>query len=141
MLLYPYRMIYHKPQKGRTAIPMKDKLTLFTKYLLDFMFYSGILVIITLPFSVRFYGRYSTYFAENYYSLCVVLFLSGVFAILIVQQLRRMFRTVIDDDCFIRENVKSLEKMSTYSFLLQSLPRAVSLSSSRPPSLSSSLSL
>ena len=103
---------------------MKDKLTLFTKYLLDFMFYSGILVIITLPFSVRFYGRYSTYFAENYYSLCVVLFLSGVFAILIVQQLRRMFRTVIDD-----------------AFLLQSLPRAVSLSSSRPPSLSSSLSL
>ncbi len=97
---------------------MKDKLTLFTKYLLDFMFYSGMLVIITLPFSVRFYGRYSTYFAENYYSLCVVLFLSGIFAILIVQQLRRMFRTVIDDDCFIRENVKSLEKMSTYSFFI-----------------------
>ena len=91
---------------------MKDKLTLFTKYLLDFMFYSGMLVIITLPFSVRFYGRYSTYFAENYYSLCVL------FAILIVQQLRRMFRTVIDDDCFIRENVKSLEKMSTYSFFI-----------------------
>ena len=89
---------------------MKDKLTLFTKYLLDFMFYSGMLVIITLPFSVRFYGRYSTYFAENYYSLCVVLFLSGIFAILI--------RTVIDDDCFIRENVKSLEKMSTYSFFI-----------------------
>ena len=97
---------------------MKDKLTLFTKYLLDFMFYSGIIVIITLPFSVRFYGRYSTYFAENYYSLCVVLFLSGIFAILIVQQLRRMFKTVIDDDCFIHENVKSLEKMSNYSFFI-----------------------
>lgn len=120
---------------------MKDKLTLFTKYLLDFMFYSGMLVIITLPFSVRFYGRYSTYFAENYYSLCVVLFLSGIFAILIVQQLRRMFRTVIDDDCFIRENVKSLEKMSTYSFLSQSSPHAAFLSLLRLPSLSLFLSL
>ena len=104
--------------KEGLTILMKDKLTLFTKYLLDFMFYSGIFVIITLPFSVRFYGRYSTYFAENYYSLCVVLFLSGIFAILIVQQLRRMFKTVIDDDCFIHENVKSLEKMSSYSFFI-----------------------
>lgn len=97
---------------------MKDKLTLYTKYLLDFMFYSGIIVIVTLPLSVKFYGRYSTYFANNYYSLCVVLFLSGIFAILIIQQLRRMFETVINGDCFIRENVRSLEKMSIYSFFI-----------------------
>ena len=29
-----------------------------------------------------------------------------------------MFKTVIDDDCFIHENVKSLEKMSSYSFFI-----------------------
>ncbi|MCI6714326.1 MAG: DUF2975 domain-containing protein, partial [Lachnospiraceae bacterium] len=62
---------------------MKDKLTLFTKYLLDFMFYMGIVVIITLPFSIKLYGHYNTYFAENYYSLCVIFFLSGIFAVLI----------------------------------------------------------
>ena len=33
---------------------MKDKLALFTKYLLDFMFYSGIAVIATLPISFKF---------------------------------------------------------------------------------------
>ena len=92
---------------------MKDKLTLFTKYLLDFMFYSGILVILTLPFSIRFYGNYNTYFRDNYYSLLVVFFLSGIFAVLIIYELRKMFRSVLNDDCFIRENVTSLEKMST----------------------------
>lgn len=97
---------------------MKDKLTLFTKFLLDFMFYAGIVVIVTLPLSIKFYGKFNTYFADNYYSLCVILFLSGIFAVLILQQLRRMFGTVLNDDCFVRENVASLEKMSIYSFFI-----------------------
>ena len=97
---------------------MKDKLTLFTKFLLDFMFYAGIVVIVTLPLSIKFYDRFNTYFAENYYSLCVIFFLSGIFAVLILQQLRRMFGTVLNDDCFVRENVASLEKMSIYSFFI-----------------------
>ena len=97
---------------------MKDKLTLFTKFLLDVMFYAGIVVTLTLPLSIKFYGRYNSYFADNYYSLCVILFLSGIFAILIIRQLRKMFSTVIADDCFIRENVTSLERMSIYSFFI-----------------------
>ena len=97
---------------------MKDKLTLFTKYLLDFMFYAGIIVIATLPLSIKFYGTYNRYFADNYYSLLVILFLSGIFAVLILQQLRKMFGSVLNDDCFIHENVVSLEKMSIYSFFI-----------------------
>lgn len=97
---------------------MKDKLTLFTKYLLDFMFYMGIVVIITLPISIKLYGHYNTYFAENYYSLCVIFFLSGIFAVLILRELRKMFRSVLNDDCFIRENVICLERMSIYSFFI-----------------------
>lgn len=97
---------------------MKDRLTLYTKYLLDMMFYMGIIVIITLPLSIRFYGRYNSYFTDNYYSLCVIFFLSGIFAVLIVKELRSMFRSVLDDDCFIRDNVTSLERMSIYSFFI-----------------------
>lgn len=93
-------------------------LTRFTKYLLDFMYYAGILVTLTLPFSIKFYGKYNSYFRENYYSLLVVLFLSGIFAVLIIHELRKMFRSVLNDDCFITENVKSLERMSIYSFFI-----------------------
>ena len=39
---------------------MKDKLTIFTKYLLDFMFYAGIIVTATLPLSIHFYGLYNS---------------------------------------------------------------------------------
>lgn len=97
---------------------MKDRLTLFTKYLLDLMYFAGIFVTATLPFSIKFYGKYNSYFRDNFYSLLVVLFLSGVFAVLIIHELRKMFLSVIRDDCFIKENVESLDKMSIYSFCI-----------------------
>lgn len=97
---------------------MKDKLTLFTKYLLDFMFYAGIVVTATLPLSIRFYGRFNSYFAEYWIPLVIMFAISGVLAILIIYELRKMFQSVLDDDCFIRENVVSLRRMGTYSFLI-----------------------
>lgn len=95
-----------------------QSLTRFTKYLLDFMYYAGILTTLTLPFSIKFYGRYNSYFGENFYSLLVVFFMSGIFAILIIHELRKMLRSVLNDDCFVVENVKSLEKMGIYSFFI-----------------------
>ena len=97
---------------------MKDNLTLFTKYLLDFMFYSGFVVILTLPVTIRFYGKFDPFFAENFYSLWIVFLLAGVFAVLIIRELRKIFRSVLKDDCFIRENVISLDRMSLYSFMI-----------------------
>lgn len=112
------KSVPHRMDDWKGCFSMNDKLTQFTKYLLDLMFYAGIIVIATLPLSIKLYGRFNSYFAENYYSLCLLFFLSGIFAVLIVQQLRKMFRTVLEDNCFIHENVVSLEKMSIYSFFI-----------------------
>ncbi len=97
---------------------MKDKLTCFTKYLLDLMFYCGILVTITLPLSIYLYGKYNSYFKVYYWELVILFAFSGVFAILIIGNLRKMFKTVLSDDCFVKENVICLEKMGTYSFAI-----------------------
>ena len=97
---------------------MKDKLTLTTKLLLDFMFYAGILVTATLPLSIRLYGRHNSYFARNYIPLIFLFFFSGILAVLIINELRTIFRTVINDDCFIRDNVISLKRMGTYSLMI-----------------------
>lgn len=97
---------------------MKNKLTVFTKGLLDFMFFSGILTTILVPFIIRFYGRYNTYFAENIWPLSVIFVLSGILAVLIIGELRKMFRSVLNENCFIHENVVALRRMGTYSFLI-----------------------
>lgn len=95
---------------------MKDRLTLFTKYLLDFMFYAGIVVTATLPFSIRFVGQWVPRFAQYWIQMLILFAISGVLAILIILELRRMFRSVLDEDCFIQENVTSLRRMGNYSF-------------------------
>lgn len=100
---------------------MKDRLTVFTKYLLDFMFYAGIVVTATLPLSIRFYGRYNSYFREYWIYLVLLFGSSGILAILIILELRRMFKSVLEEDCFIRENVVSLRRMGTYSFCIAAI--------------------
>lgn len=100
---------------------MKDKITIFTKWILDIMFYSGILVILTLPVSIKVYGNYNSYFAKNYIPLCALFFMAGTLAVLIILELRKLFRSVINDDCFIMENVESLRRMGTYSFLIAAI--------------------
>lgn len=97
---------------------MNDKLTSFTKILLDFMYYAGIIVTIFVPLIIKGYGRYNSYFADNVPELSVIFILSGIFAVLIIHELRKLFKTVLADDCFIRENVTSLNKMGTYSFFI-----------------------
>ena len=45
----------------------KEMLTCLTKYLLDFMFYSGIAVTLTLPVSLKFVGKYLERVADHYW--------------------------------------------------------------------------
>ncbi len=98
---------------------MKDRLTVATKYLLDFMFFAGIPVTATVPLTIYWYGKYfNSWFRDFYIELCILFIVSGIFAVLILGELRKIFKTVLADDCFVRENVTSLKRMGTYSFII-----------------------
>ena len=97
---------------------MNNKLICFTKILLDFMYYAGILVTIFVPLILTGYGHYNAYFSANVIPLSLIFMPSGIFAVLIIYELRKMFKSVLADDCFIHENVISLRRMSTYSFFI-----------------------
>lgn len=98
----------------------KETVIIFTKYMLDFMFFSGIVVIISLPWLVRWVMTrfYYQNHEEHYKEIVLIYFILGILAILILGELRKIFRTVLRDDCFVRENVVSLQRMGTYSFLI-----------------------
>ena len=97
------------------------KLAKLTKGILDFMFYSGIIVCVTLPLTLKLAGKYMPDFLTFYYPLLVLFLASGIFAVLIILELRRMFSTVLKQDCFVEGNVKSLKKMGTYSFCIAAI--------------------
>ena len=80
----------------------------WTKFLLDFMFYAGIVVTATLPFSLKWIGTQLERVAENYKEAVIIYFVLGVSAIVLINELRKIFRTVLAEDCFVQENVASI---------------------------------
>ena len=57
----------------------RKEIVVFTKVLLDVMFYSGILVTASLPFTLKLAGKYySQDFAEHYIPMLAVFLVSGV---------------------------------------------------------------
>lgn len=108
-------------EKTDYAASLKAKkkiLTMGTKYLLDFMFYAGIVVTITLPYSIRKVGELLPYMVEHYEETVVIYFVLGIAALVLVRELRRIFGTVLAEDCFVQENVISLQKMGNWSFFI-----------------------
>ena len=96
----------------------KETLVRLTKYFLDFMFWGGIVVTATLPFSLKFLGNYVEHYQINYGELVIIYFVLGIAAVVILRELRKIFKTVINKDCFVRENVVSLNKMCKWSFFI-----------------------
>lgn len=96
----------------------KETLIKLTKYLLDFMFFAGIVVTALMPIVVKILCTISQNLQEHYLEGIIIYFVLGIAAVVILRELRRMFRTVINKDCFVRENVTSLDKMFKWSFFI-----------------------
>lgn len=97
----------------------QSRLISFTKYFLDFIFFSGILVEVSLPFSLKMLGEYYwKEMAEQYWPMLIIFGLSGICGLIIVYQLRKMMKTVVKRECFVDNNTKSLSTMGKVSFVI-----------------------
>ncbi len=96
----------------------RDTIIRITKYLVDIMFCGGIAVTLTLPWSVKWAGKYLERLTDSYGEIVTIYFVLGILALAIIWELRKMFKTVLAQNCFVRENVASLKHMSYYSGLI-----------------------
>ena len=105
----------------------RESLIKLTKYILDVMFFGGIAITATLPFTIKILGKYIEHFGEHYGELVLIYFVLGIAAVVIIRELRRIFKTVLNKNCFVRENVVSLDKMCKWSFfiVLMSIVRSI----------------
>ena len=99
----------------------RNPLVLFTKYLLDFMFISGMLLCAGVPWLFRFAGEHYRIFKVFYLPFCIIFILAGIVALIILWDLRKMFRSVILENPFVRDNVSSLKRMGICAFVIAGL--------------------
>jgi len=96
----------------------KETLIKLTKYFLDFMFWGGIVITATLPLSIRILGKYIEHIQIHYGEMVIIYFVLGIAAVVILRELRKIFKTVVNKNCFVQENVQSLNKMFKWSFFI-----------------------
>ena len=110
---------------------MDNRLNKFVKAILDFCFYIGLIMEVAVPFGLKYavllvmklWGDTTEYaeILQHYPYAVISIMLVGASCLLILYELRKMMKTVIDDDCFVEENVKSLYRMGTYGFVVVGL--------------------
>ena len=93
-----------------------ERIKKLTKLILDIMFFTGIIVLLTLPIWLRFAGTHYSKDIEIHYLAMLIVF--GLNGILIVNELRKMMKTVLEANCFVEDNVKSLRRMARYSLVI-----------------------
>ena len=98
---------------------MKNKYLLLSKCIVNVMFVLGIPCTIAVTFFLKWYGRINSYYAGYFFPIQSVMFIiMGVFSCLILFELRTMLKTVEMEDCFVRSNVMSLDRMGWFSFII-----------------------
>lgn len=89
------------------------------KRFLDLILFGGIAIILALPFLLNWYMDYLRgYISERYWFLLPFLYLTGVLALIAVNELRRIFKTLNRRDPFRTDNVKSFKRLSICCFAI-----------------------
>lgn len=87
------------------------------KRFLDLVFFGGIGILLALPFLLNWYlDFFIRNTSESYWFLLPFLYLTGFCALMILNELRRIFRTFNRRNPFLMDNVKSLKTMAVSSF-------------------------
>ncbi|WP_010630366.1 DUF2975 domain-containing protein [Sporolactobacillus vineae] len=87
--------------------------------LLHLILLGGAVIFVSLPWSVKWYMNVLPYeSSENYAFLLAFFAITGLFALTIVYELIRIFRTLNRHDPFQWDNVHSLRKIAVASFLI-----------------------
>lgn len=89
----------------------------YVKLLLDAVFIGGIAIFLTLPWCLKIAFDLIKN-DENYYFLLVFFYFTGVFALSLVYEMRKVFKNINQRNPFIIENVKSFKHMSVASFII-----------------------
>lgn len=89
----------------------------YVKLLLDAVFIGGIAIFLTLPWCLKIAFDLIKN-DENYYFLLVFFYFTGVFALSLVYEMRKVFKNINQKNPFIIENVKSFKNMSIASFII-----------------------
>lgn len=103
---------------GGFCMKRKRILHQFTKIVIDFMFYSGIVVCALVPFAIHKSTEYSALMQEIAWQMIAVLMISGTMSVYVLWEIRCIFKTFVNANPFTQKNVSILRRIAVASFVI-----------------------
>ncbi len=88
------------------------------KWVIEIMFYSGIVCTIAVPFTIGSLVRYFSYSTQSENVYRVTLTLAGVCAVYILFNIKKMYKTLLDGSPFVDANVAAFRRMAVAAILI-----------------------
>lgn len=92
----------------------KTKISKITSMLVNIMLFGGILACILTPLGTKLYG----YTGSAYIIQTTVILSSGFASVFIMYQLKRIFKTLTNENPFVTDNAAALRKIAIASFII-----------------------
>lgn len=89
-----------------------------TKIVVDVVFVLGLAAFFVVPFFVDYWGGIFSYDKTTKIELIVILYTSGIVALYLLLQVRKILKSVVNKDVFTLEVVSALRKISVSTFII-----------------------
>ena len=98
----------------------EKSLSALVKWLLDLIFIGGIGITLSLPWTLKWYLNLVYYRNDlkMYFFFLALLVVTGILALSILHQIRKIFKTLKRKDPFTMDNVMNLKRMGWAAFLI-----------------------
>ena len=88
------------------------------KWVIEIMFYCGIVCTIAVPFVIGSLIKYFSYSPQSESVYRVTLTLAGICAVYILFNIKNMYKTLLDGSPFVDENVAAFRRMAVAAALI-----------------------
>lgn len=88
------------------------------KWVIEIMFYCGIVCTIAVPFTIGELTRYFSYSPQCASVYRVTLTLAGACAVYVLYNIKGMYKTLLDGSPFVEENVAAFRRMAVAAALI-----------------------
>lgn len=93
----------------------------FAKYIVDVLLYIGTLAVFTVPWWSKFIRDYMLYTDAQWYILVAVLMTSGAVVLYMLLVLKGMFKTLLGNDPFVKENINAFRRMAVACVVISAI--------------------
>ncbi|MDF2536328.1 MAG: hypothetical protein K0R18_2490 [Bacillales bacterium] len=111
-------LLYYLTEEEKGLNHVKNKLSVYTNKVLTVISYLGLVILVTLPWSLKKFFPDEIEEGIFYWYMLITLYIAGSLACFIIRELVSILKSIINDNPFTYEIANNLKTISTLSIVI-----------------------